>query len=183
MIILVGASASGKTELAKILYQKYGYQKCITTTTRSPRQNELNGKDYHFVSKDHFETLESADAFVEVTAYHEHKYGLQKKDVLENGIVIVDPNGANHLTEKLKDQAYVVYVASDEDIRQSRMLSRGDDLIKIQQRLIVDREVFNEEVFQKINLKIENHHEPLERHAAAIHNAYQLYLTTTVHPL
>ena len=55
MIVLVGASASGKTELAKQLYQTYGYKKCITTTTREPRKNEVDGIDYHFLSQETFD--------------------------------------------------------------------------------------------------------------------------------
>ena len=48
MIVLSGASASGKTEAAKMLMVKYGIQKAITTTTRSMRVHEVNGKDYWF---------------------------------------------------------------------------------------------------------------------------------------
>ena len=56
MIILVGASASGKTEIAKILYKK-GYKKCVTTTTRQIRPSEVNGIDYHFITKEDFNKL------------------------------------------------------------------------------------------------------------------------------
>ena len=48
MIILIGASASGKTEI-KILERKD--KKCITTTTRPKRVNEIAGADYYFVTK------------------------------------------------------------------------------------------------------------------------------------
>ena len=46
MIILVGPSASGKTEIAKILIKEYGYQKFVTTTTRNIRINEKDNVDY-----------------------------------------------------------------------------------------------------------------------------------------
>ncbi len=179
MIIVVGASASGKTELAKILYEKFGYKKCITTTTRCPRINEVDGIAYHFVTKSQFEKLLKADQFVEVTAYHDQMYGLQKKDVIENGIVIVDPNGANHLTEKLDLNAYVVVVEADEATRRARMLARGDEVQKIEERLYIDTGFYDFEKFTKINLKIKNENEPLEKLSKIIHDSYQVYLTST----
>ena len=67
MIVLSGASASGKTEAAKMLTQKYGIVKAITTTTRRMRCNEVNGRDYFFVSKEQFEQMIKDDKFVEHT--------------------------------------------------------------------------------------------------------------------
>jgi len=109
MIIIVGASASGKTQLAKILYQNFVYKKCITTTTRKPRINEVDGKDYYFVSKEVFKDLLAEDAFVEHSIYNDQMYGLQRKDVRENGIVILDPTGANNLAKTLKKCICCVY--------------------------------------------------------------------------
>lgn len=176
MIIVVGASASGKTAIAKILYQKYGYKKCITTTTRSPRLNEVDGRDYRFVSKKTFEHLLKVDAFVEVTQYHEHKYGLQKKDVLDHGVVILDPNGANHLNQILKNFAYIVFVESSDEERRLRMLSRGDDLDKIKERLKIDNDFYHINRFDKINLRVVNENEVLEKLAEIIYKSHQTYI-------
>ena len=54
MLIIIGPSASGKTECAKILEKKYNLKKVITHTTRLPRINEINNIDYHFVNKETF---------------------------------------------------------------------------------------------------------------------------------
>ena len=54
MIILVGASASGKTEIAKLIIKKYGFKKMVTTTTRPMRAGEVADIDYHFISKEEF---------------------------------------------------------------------------------------------------------------------------------
>ncbi len=48
MIILVGASASGKTEVAKLLARKYGIRKVVTHSTRPLRSGEVNAVDYLF---------------------------------------------------------------------------------------------------------------------------------------
>ena len=54
MIVLIGASASGKTEVAKTLIYKNGFSKIVTYTTRKIRPTEKDGIDYHFVSKQQF---------------------------------------------------------------------------------------------------------------------------------
>ena len=54
MLVLVGPSASGKTEATKLLIEKYNLKKLVTYTTRKIRVNEVNGKDYHFISVDEF---------------------------------------------------------------------------------------------------------------------------------
>ena len=64
MIVLSGASASGKTEVAKMLAKKYGITKVVTTTTREKRNGEIHGKDYFFVSKNEFEIMIKEKKFV-----------------------------------------------------------------------------------------------------------------------
>ena len=54
MIILVGPSASGKTEIVKYLIKYFSYTKFVTTTTRNIRVNEINGIDYNFISTTEF---------------------------------------------------------------------------------------------------------------------------------
>ena len=49
MVILVGASASGKSVVAKDMIKRYGFSKVVTYTTRSIRVGEVNNIDYHFL--------------------------------------------------------------------------------------------------------------------------------------
>jgi guanylate kinase len=176
MIVLVGASASGKTELAKILFKLYGYTKCITTTTRELRQNEQDGIDYHFLTKPQFLELKEKDAFLEVTEYNHHYYGIQKRDVKINGVVIVDPQGANAIEEKIGKDAFIVYVHTSEPLREKRMSARKDAKHLIEQRLKNDAEIFKEEAFHTINLILENEQNDLYDLAKHVHDAYQAYL-------
>ena len=81
MIVLVGASASGKTEVTKVLAKKYNIQKFITHTTRPIRVGEENGVDYFFVTKEEFEELLKQDFFIEHTLYNGNYYGTSKKEV------------------------------------------------------------------------------------------------------
>lgn len=176
MIVFVGASASGKTELAKTLFKAYGYEKCITTTTRPMRSHERQGVDYHFIDPETFLAMQERGEFIEVTYYQENLYGIQKKSVDVNGVVIVDPAGANHLIEALKEQVYVVYVESSEAIRRKRMLERGDEPEMVEKRIFADQYVFHPDAIKRINLYIKNDEHGLMELADQIHNAYQAYL-------
>ena len=72
MIILVGASASGKTEVAKVLAKTFQMRKVITHTTRPMRENEIDGVDYYFVSREEFISLKKHNFFVETTEYNDN---------------------------------------------------------------------------------------------------------------
>lgn len=172
MIVLVGASASGKTEIAKILFNKYGYKKCITTTSRSPRKNEVDHVDYHFLSKERFQELVDKDAFLEVSIYNHHYYGFQKKDVMYKGVVVLDPNGANAVIRANIEDVMIVYVHSDKDLRESRMIQRGDCREDIKKRLISDDETFKPSNIKRIDLRIENHEIDIESLGTYIHQQY-----------
>lgn len=176
MIVCVGASASGKTQLAKTLYKNYGYTKCVTTTTRDKRIGESDGIDYHFVSKKKFSELLDNNSFFESSHYHEHSYGIQKKDVHKNGIVIVEPNGANTLIKALKNEVYVVYVESSEALRKKRMELRHDDPVIILERIKQDQTIFNVSNLDRIDLKIVNESKTLDELASFVNQSYQRYI-------
>ena len=89
MIILVGASASGKTEICKALCYKYGFKKFVTTTTREQRSNEINGVDYFFISKDEFLNKISQDRFIEYVQYNGNYYGTEKNQIDDKTVLIV----------------------------------------------------------------------------------------------
>ena len=74
MIILIGPSASGKTEIAQILEKKYNLKKVITHTTREKRINEKENVDYYFVSKDTFLDMITQNKLVEYSFYNNNYY-------------------------------------------------------------------------------------------------------------
>lgn len=171
MIIIIGASASGKTQIAKSLYQ-LAYKKCITTTTRTKRENEVDGIDYHFITKEVFNELLLANAFLEVTKYQDNLYGLQRKDMIEDGVVIVDPAGANNIMRSVGMGVFVVFIKSSKRRRKQRMLQRGDQLSSIISRLKSDDQVFKKKHLIKVDLTLNNKDQPLDELAKTIHEAY-----------
>lgn len=172
MIILVGASASGKTEIAKILINKYKYKKIITTTTRKKRKKETDGISYHFLSKEQFLDLEKNNAFIETTLYQNEYYGTQKKDLVEKGIIILEPNGANSLVEHTNDNVFVVLIESSKNLRKRRMKDRGDSITEIEERLKKDDKLFNKKSLKKLDLLLKNKKQTLDELAKIINDNY-----------
>lgn len=176
MIVLIGASASGKTELSKILCRSYNYQKCITTTTRPIRDTEKDGVDYHFISKEDFIKMNANNEFIGVTNYNNNYYGIQKKDLLLNGILIVDPIGANYLIDENIENIFIVFIETSEELRKLRMINRGDNQEIIEKRLVSDNELFQQKKIKRIDLLINNENNSLESLANEIHESYLKYL-------
>ncbi len=155
MIVLAGASASGKTEVAKALAAKYGITKIVTTTTRDKRNGEFDGVDYFFVSKERFETMIVEDRFVEYTLYNGQMYGSTKDQIANDKCVVIDPAGLRSYIA-LHDKSIVTfYLEADEETRHRRMILRGDDPEKIRSRIENDRIAFKPENIAKVDYIID----------------------------
>ena len=84
MIILSSPSGAGKTTLVKKISQEKNYKISISHTTRDPRPNEIDGKDYFFTSKPKFEKLIKNKSFLEYANVFENLYGSTKEQVFNN---------------------------------------------------------------------------------------------------
>ena len=178
MIVLTGASASGKTEVAKMLAAKYGIVKAITTTTRDMRVGEQNGRDYFFVSKEQFKKMIEENRFVEYTTYNENFYGSTKDQIAMNKCVVVDPAGLKAYISLNNSNIITFFLDSKEETRMHRMYLRGDDEIKIKNRLIHDREAFKAENIPQVNYHIDSETKTVEEVADMIYHIYQEFLST-----
>lgn len=143
MIVLVGASASGKTEVAKLLAKKYGIKKIITTTTRKKRQGEVDGKDYFFISSDLFKKMIKEDLFVEYTIYNGNYYGSRKDQIEDNKCVVVDPKGLNAYKKIKNKNIFAIVLLASEKTRYERMISRGDKIEDAKERIFKDKQEFS----------------------------------------
>lgn len=175
MLIICGASASGKTEISKLMRQTYGYQKMITCTTRPPRDFEIDGVDYHFLSEEWFNVLKNDGAFIETTEYQTYQYGTRIQDIHVNAILIVDPPGANAFFTQRPHQDMIVLIQSPKDLRRGRMLRREDDIGVIGMRLETDDDIFDEKNFKHLDLILTNHNQPLNELVDTLHQAYQSF--------
>ena len=84
MFVLSSPSGAGKTTLTKKLAEKNtNFVISISHTTRKPRPNEINGKDYHFVSREEFNLLIKKNSFFEHANIFDNSYGTLKQPVIE----------------------------------------------------------------------------------------------------
>ena len=84
IVILSSPSGTGKTTLVNLILQKKKFINSVSHTTRKPRSNEVDGKDYFFVSDEKFENLIKNDEFLEYAKVFNNFYGSTKKSVLKN---------------------------------------------------------------------------------------------------
>lgn len=173
MLIMTGASASGKTEIAKILIQKHGFQKMITYTTRPMWDNEKNGLDYHFITIEDFIEKTKQNFFIETTVYNNHYYGTAFQDAAADKVLIVDTFGANELFERLGTKAVFFYLESKAEIRKERMIMRGDRLGDIKKRLENDAIFFQQKNMVHIDYIIDTNTAGLDELASKINLIYQ----------
>ena len=106
MIILSSPSGAGKTTLVKKISKDQNYIISISHTTRKPRTNEVDGKDYIFISNEEFKNLIRKNEFLEYAKVFDNLYGSSKQSVinaLDNGkniIFDIDWQGASQIKEK-----------------------------------------------------------------------------------
>lgn len=179
MIILVGASASGKTATALKLQEKYGLKKAVTTTTREKRIGERNGVDYFYISRDEFLKRNEEGKFVETTLYNNNFYGCGIDQVSDNRIIVLDPNGV-HSFKKLKNKSIAIFLIDcNEKIRKDRMTLRGDEDKKIQERLENDIIDFDKKKIGKVDFIIKTDNLSIDEVADIIYKKYSDKLKNT----
>ena len=84
MVILSSPSGAGKTTLAKLISENKNFSISVSHTTREPRVNEIDGKDYYFVSNEEFKKLINKNEFLEYANVFNHLYGTTKTAVINN---------------------------------------------------------------------------------------------------
>ena len=85
MIIISSPSGAGKTTLVKLLAERNeNFEISISNTTRTPRKNEIDGKDYYFINKEKFKDLINTKSFYEYAKVFNNLYGTLKDPVIKN---------------------------------------------------------------------------------------------------
>ena len=138
MFVLSSPSGTGKTTLTKkIAENNKNFTISISHTTRKPRPNEINGKDYYFVSKQEFKNLLKKDNFFEHAAIFDNWYGTSRKPVLEllslgkDVLFDIDWQGTQALREMEPKHLVSVFILppSTEEL-EKRLQSRGQDTLE-----------------------------------------------------
>nr|WP_092074519.1 GTPase [Dendrosporobacter quercicolus]NSL49089.1 guanylate kinase [Dendrosporobacter quercicolus DSM 1736]SDN00042.1 guanylate kinase [Dendrosporobacter quercicolus] len=136
VFVIIGPPASGKTSIANRL-ASYGIPEMVSHTTRQPREGEINGESYYFVSKEEFAKMD----LIERVNYSGQYYGLSKQEVLKKvkeqplSIVVVERTGLEQLKKLLGERLESIYIMIDDTTIIDRMLNRGQSNETIQRRL------------------------------------------------
>ena len=153
MLVLIGKSATGKSEVVKELVKQFNMVKFVTCTTRDIRPSEVDGIDYHFLSRELFLKYIEDDKFIEYQEYNNNLYGSLKEDVSSNKVIIVEPQGFYAL-KKLDIPLYSVYLDVSSLTRFFRMLKRKDGIKKALARIRNDKKVFNKKLRHEVDFVV-----------------------------
>lgn len=127
IIVLLGASGSGKSTIENELATHHGFEKIISYTTRQPRNGEINGKDYNFTNNNIFEEMIKNEVLAEYDEYSQGRlYGTLKSDYQNgNKVVVLTPNGLRQLKQNCSnDNIFTVLVNASLGTRVKRYIDR-----------------------------------------------------------
>lgn len=147
MLILIGESGSGKTTILNKLVE-LGFEKAINHTTRKPRENEENTKEYKFVSKEDFNKMWDNGELLQRAEFNNEYYGISTNSLKDNVVCISIVDSVKDIKNRAKElninnvKIITIYVYVNEQERIKRMKARGDSDESIQTRLIIDKEKF-----------------------------------------
>ena len=143
MVVLCGESASGKSSIEKCLVGAYGFKKIVSYTTREPRENEVNGIDYHFISVEEFNKLKEEDFFAETAIYNGWYYGTAKEDCTDDKVAVLTPHGLRQIMKIPNLNLIVFYINVPRRDRLIKILQRGDNIEESYRRNLSDVGVFD----------------------------------------
>ena len=156
MIILSSPSGAGKTTLVKLLSQLDNFHISISHTTRQPRPNEINKKDYFFVKEDEFNRLIKNEEFLEYAKVFNNFYGTTRTPVIDklnkgkNILFDIDWQGADQIKNKRLDYKLITFfiLPPSKEVLFERLSSRD-----MKDKLIVEERMkqFEHDVLHWIN--------------------------------
>ena len=136
LIIFAAPSGAGKSSLIKKIIKdsENNLELSVSATTRLPREGEIHGKDYFFISEKEFNELKNNQAFLEFANVHGHQYGTIKSFVdekLEEGIHVIldiDVQGFTQIQRAIiKDIVSIFIIPPSFDELKRRLILRGLD--------------------------------------------------------
>ena len=153
MIVLSSPSGAGKTTLVKMLSKTDNYEISISHTTRKPRLNEENNKDYYFVNEDEFKRLIKNQEFLEYAKVFSNFYGTTRTPVIDqlnkgkNILFDIDWQGADQIKNKKLDYKLITFfiLPPSREVLFERLSNRDmkDKLIAEERMKQFDRDVLH----------------------------------------
>ena len=143
LAVVSGFSGAGKGTLMKALLEKHdNYALSISATTRKPREGEVHGREYFFLTVDEFEELIARDQLIEHARYVSNYYGTPRSYVEEkmaegkDVILEIEIQGALKVKEKFPETLLVFVVPPSAEELKKRLIGRGTETMEvIEQRM------------------------------------------------
>ena len=144
MFILSSPSGAGKTTLVKKISKNRNFSVSISHTTRSPRPNEKNGKDYFFTSKNNFKKLIKKGKFLEYAKVFDNFYGSSKDLVIQklqkgtNIVFDIDWQGTRQIrNKKLNYKLLTIFILppSKKELQQRLIKREKKNLKTVKKRM------------------------------------------------
>jgi len=143
LAVVSGFSGAGKGTLMKALLEKHdNYALSISATTRKPREGEVHGREYFFLTVDEFEELIARDQLIEHARYVSNYYGTPRSYVEEkmaegkDVILEIEIQGALKVKEKFPETLLIFVVPPSAEELKKRLLGRGTETMEvIEQRM------------------------------------------------
>lgn len=148
IVALIGESGSGKDAILNWIVSRCPeLNKIVGTTTRPPRDYEIDGKDYHFIDFLNFNYKEAYNNFLDVEVFNDWHYGISIDDLDPEkiNIGVVNFQAIEQLYRDNRVQIYTVFINAKDKTRLLRQLNReiNPDCNEIVRRFLADREDFN----------------------------------------
>jgi guanylate kinase len=132
--VITGPSGVGKgTLIGELLQRVPGLELSVSATTRPPREGEVDGRDYHFLSREEFERRAAANEFLEYATYSGNLYGTLREKVerkLEAGhsvVLEIEVQGARQVRAAMPESVQVFIAPPEPAALRRRLEARGKD--------------------------------------------------------
>lgn len=133
LFVISGPAGTGKGTVIKHLLETGEFFYSVSATTRAPRPGEVNGVNYHFITKEEFEQKIAAGEMLEYAEYVGNYYGTPKSAVEEaldagkNVILEIETRGALQIREKMPEAVLILILAPDINTLEARLVGRGTE--------------------------------------------------------
>jgi guanylate kinase len=134
VLVFSGPSGVGKgTLIARLLERVPNLELSVSATTRPPREGEIDGRDYHFLTPEEFDRRVQAEDFLEFATYSGHRYGTLRSEVrrrLDVGRSVLlesEVQGASQVRAALRESVQVFIAPPRPEVLLERLRNRGTD--------------------------------------------------------